>query len=282
MQVKDYFQGKVCIVTGAASGIGFAVSKGLAEVGAVVVLADRNAAALTTAQEKLSGQAGRVFSACTDVTDQEQVRRLIGNTDSEHGRIDLLFNNAGVGATLPIQQASIEHWRRVIDINLWGVIYGVDAALPVMLRQGHGHIVNTASVAGIMPFPYQAIYAASKYAVAGLTECLRLELEPDGIAFSVVCPGDVATPIYGTNLEGEQREVKPPPYAIPADDAARFILEGVANKESMIVFPEHTRQLWRQYCNSPESLQEWLREMASQRRSSIESGQSYFAATKVD
>lgn len=133
-----------------------------------------------------------------DVTKQEQVQQMIQTAASRHGRLDFLFNNAGVGGTLPIEDVTLEHWRRIIDLNLWGVIYGVDAALPIMRRQGGGHIVNTSSVAGLLPIPFQAMYCATKYAVVGLSESLRYEVEDQGIRFSVVCPGNVATAIRGT------------------------------------------------------------------------------------
>jgi NAD(P)-dependent dehydrogenase (short-subunit alcohol dehydrogenase family) len=201
---------------------------------------------------------------------------MVEDAASRHGRLDVLFNNAGIGGTIPISEAKLEHWRRVIDINLWGVIYGIDAALPIMRRQGGGHIVNTASVAGLIPFPYQAIYAASKYGVVGLSECLRFELEDDGIYFSVVCPGAVATRIFGTPILGERVEVKPPEEAIPAVEAAQTILSGVANKEGIIVLPEKIRHLWREYCESPDSVETYLRELARQRRSAYLAKGSYY------
>ena len=237
MQVEEYFWGKGGVVTGAASGIGFALSEALLEAGAVVFMADRDTQTLASAVQQLGRYAGRVHSAQVDVTNQEQVQQVIQDAASRHGRIDFLFNNAGIGGTMPIDRATLEHWRRLIDINLWGVIYGVHAAIPIMRRQGGGHIINTASFAGLMPFPYQAMYCATKYAVVGLSESLRFELADEGVHFSVVCPGDVATRFYGTPIFGERKEVKPPPNAIPAAEAAQIILTGVANKEGIIVRP---------------------------------------------
>jgi len=276
MQLEEYFRGKGCVVTGAASGIGFAVTEALLQVGAVVFMADRDTKTLASAVEQLSTYAERVQSMSVDVSNQEQVQHLVEDAASRHGRLDVLFNNAGIGVTIPIGEVTLEHWRRIIDINLWGVIYGIDAALPIMRRQGGGHIVNTASVAGLIPFPYQALYAASKYGVVGLSECLRFELEDEGIHFSVVCPGDVATRIYGTPILGERVEVKPPPGAIPAEEAAQTILTGVANKEGIIVLPEKARQLWREYCKSPDSLETYLLELARQRRRALLSKGSYY------
>lgn len=276
MSIEEYFRGKGCVVTGAASGIGYAVSESLLNVGATVFMADRDAKTLASSVEQLSEHAGRLHSATVDVTKQDQVQRLIQDAASHHGRLDVLFNNAGIGGTMQILEATLEHWRRVIEINLWGVVYGIHAALPIMRSQGQGHIVNTSSIAGLMPFPYQAIYAATKFAVAGLSECLRFELEEDGILFSVVCPGDVATRIYGTPIIGERREVKPPPNAIPAEEAAQIILAGVANKEGIIAFPEGARRAWREYWASPDGAESFLRNMARDRRRAYEKSGSYY------
>ena len=276
MHVEEQFRGKGCVVTGAASGIGFAVAKALLHAGAAVVLADRDEKTLASAVERLGAHAGRVHSANVDVTSQEQVQRLIQDAASRHGRLDYLFNNAGVGCTMPIGDATLEHWRRLIDVNLWGVIYGVHAAIPVMRRQGGGHVINTSSLAGLMPFPFQALYCATKYAVVGLSESLRFELADEGIHFSVVCPSDVATRIYGTPIIGERREVKPPDNAIPAEEAARIILAGVANGEGIIVLPGSARNLWVQYQTSPETAEKFLMDMATQRRSAFQSTGSYY------
>lgn len=276
MQVEEYFRDKGCVITGAASGIGFAVSEALLQTGAVVFMADRDEKTLASSAEQLSTHAGRVHTFVVDVTRQEQVRQAIENAASLHGRLDFLFNNAGVGGTMPIGEATLEHWRRIIDINLWGVIYGVHAAIPIMRRQGSGHIVNTSSVAGLVPLPFQALYCATKYAVAGLSESLRFELGEEGIHVSVICPGDVATRIYGTPIIGERVEVKPPENAIPAPEAAQMILRGVAEKKGIIVLPETARSGWRQYWGSPEAAEDLLKDMARQRRTAYLTKGSYY------
>jgi NAD(P)-dependent dehydrogenase (short-subunit alcohol dehydrogenase family) len=276
MQVEEYFRGKGCVVTGAASGIGFAVSEALLQAGAVVFMADRDAQTLTSAVEQLSTYAGQVHSMLVDVTNEEQVQHMVEDAAARHGRLDVLFNNAGIGGTLPIEAVTLEHWRRVIDINLWGVIYGIHAALPIMRKQGGGHIVNTASIAGLIPFPFQALYCATKYAVAGISESLRFELEDQGINVSVVCPGNVASRIFGTPILGERVEAKPPDDAIPAADAAKIILEGVAKKQGLIVFSEKYRDMWRQYWRDPEAAESLLREIARQRRSAFQAKGTYY------
>lgn len=276
MQVAEYFCDKGCVVTGAASGIGLAVSEALLQAGAVVFLADQDTKTLAAAAERLSAHAQRVHCVSVDVTNQEQVHRLIHDAASRHGRLDVLFNNAGIGQGFPIGEATLEHWRRIIDVNLWGVIYGLHAALPILRRQGSGHIVNTASIAGLIPFPFQALYCTTKYAIVGLSESLRYELADEGIHVSVVCPGAVATPIWGKPIMGEAREMEPPADAIPAQEAARSILAGVANQEGIIVLPEPSRSFWRQYCQSPEAVESRLLDLARQRRSSFQSkGSAY-------
>lgn len=102
-----------------------------------------------------------------DVTVQEQVENAINNTVAETGRLDLLFNNAGVGGTLQFETATMEDWKNIIDVNLWSVIYGVHTAVPIMLKQGSGHIINTSAIAGLLPPPFQALYSLTKFGVTG-------------------------------------------------------------------------------------------------------------------
>ena len=271
MPVEEYFHNKGCIVTGAASGIGFALTEALLQAGAVVLMADRDTKTLASAVEQLSSYGGRVHSMSVDVTDQNQIQHMVEGAVSRHGRLDILFNNAGIGGTLPFGEVTLEHWRRIIDLNLWGVIYGIHFALPIMRQQGGGHIVTTSSLAGLLPIPFQAIYCTTKYAVVGLSESLRFELQDEGINFSVACPGSVVSRIWGTPVIGERVEQKPPAEAIPAAEAAQTILAGVANQEGIIVLPESATSLWRQYRNAPEAAESILLDMARQRRSSFQS-----------
>jgi len=271
MQVEEYFRDKSCVVTGAASGIGFALTEALLQAGGVVLMADRDTKMLASAVEQFSTYAGRVHSLSVDVTNQEQVRHMVEDAASRNGRLDFLFNNAGIGGTMPFDQVTLEHWRRIIDLNLWGVIYGIHFALPLMRKQEGGHIVTTSSLAGLLPIPFQAIYCTTKYAVVGLSESLRFELQDQGIYFSVACPGSVVSRIWGTPVIGERVEQKPPADAIPATEAAKIILTGVANQEGIIALPESARSLWRQYCGDPEAAESILLDMARQRRSSFQS-----------
>ena len=159
MPTVTRFDGQVAVVTGAASGIGRALSTALARRGATVVLADIDEAGAKAAADELAadpraGAAGAASSAAAlDVTDAGAFGELVDRTVTDHGRIDLLFNNAGVGMAGDVSDMSLVHWDRVIDVNLRGVVHGVAAAYPVMIGQGRGHIVNTASLAGLIPGP---------------------------------------------------------------------------------------------------------------------------------
>ena len=181
-----------------------------------------------------------------DVTVQEQVQRGIEATAEKAGKLDILFNNAGVGGTMPFE-GHLEDWKTIIDTNLWSVIYGVHTAVPIMLKQGFGHIVNTSSIAGIAPPPFQALYSLTKYGVTGLTECLRYEYADRGLYFSTICPANIATPIFNKGIDGQAHgELRIPDDAYPVERAASLILDRVAEHKGIIVVPEHPyTELWQ-------------------------------------
>lgn len=268
MEIDEYFKNKCCLVTGANSGIGYAVSEALLEKGAIVFMAGRNAESLASAVKNLDMYAGKIRILLVDVTKQSEVEKAIQDTVAQQGRIDFLFNNAGIGGTMPTVDATLEHWRSIIDVNLWSVIYGIDAALPVMRRQGGGHIVNTASLAGLIPFPFQSLYCTTKYAVVGMSESMRYEFAEEGIHFSVICPAAVVSRIWKKPILGPvHEEIKPPEDAIPAEEAAQIILKGVANKKGIILVPEQPGGwLWHEYCESSEASENYLLNMAHDRR----------------
>jgi len=236
----DSFEGKVAIVTGGTSGIGYAVSEELLKRGATVWVIGSRQESVDKAQASLSAFHQARFAA-VDVRDNTAVQKMVTDCVREDGRLDYLFNNAGISQKNPYEASTLEDWKEMIDINLWGVIYGINAALPVMKAQKSGHIVNPSSVAALYGTPYQALYVATKSAVLGLTDCLYYEYLPENILFSVVCPGDVATPIFKGRV---------PEGAITAEEAARIILDGVEKKERMIVFPESMRDLVEK-CKDP-------------------------------
>jgi short-subunit dehydrogenase len=266
IKVDEYFKDKCCLVTGANSGIGYAISEALLEKGAIVFMAGRNAESLKSAAKNLDMYARQIRILLVDVTKQSEVEKAVQDTVAQEGRIDFLFNNAGIGGTLPTVDATLEHWHSIIDVNLWSVIYGIDSALPIMRRQGGGHIINMASLAGLIPFPLQALYCATKYAVVGLSESMRYEFAEEGIQFSVICPGDVVSRIWKKSIFGQIiEEAKVPDDAIPAERAARMILEGVADKKGIIVVPEYPVWLWDESHYSSE-LENYLQNLAHDRR----------------
>ncbi|OPX67476.1 MAG: 3-ketoacyl-(acyl-carrier-protein) reductase [Methanoregulaceae archaeon PtaB.Bin056] len=234
------YEGKIAIVTGGTSGIGYAVSEELLKRGATVwVIGSRNES-VEKAKASLAEYKNARFAA-VDVRDNAAVEKMVADCVTKDGRLDYLFNNAGISQKNPYEESTLADWKEMININLWGVIYGVNAALAVMREQKSGHIINTSSVAALYATPYQTLYVATKSAVIGLTDCLYYEYLPKNIFFSVVCPGDVATPIFRGRI---------PEGAVPAEEAARIILEGVAKRERLIVFPEFMREVLEK-CKDP-------------------------------
>jgi NAD(P)-dependent dehydrogenase (short-subunit alcohol dehydrogenase family) len=209
---------RVAIVTGGASGIGLALSAALVRRGDQVVLADIDGDAVTAVAERLNSQGPGTASAVRmDVRDSAAVAAVVTETVQRHGRLDLMVNNAGIGIGGDAEELAVAHWDRVIDVNLRGVVHGVQAAYPVMVRQGDGHIVNTASLAGLLPAPGIAPYSATKWAVVGLSLSLRGEGAAKGVRVSVVCPGGVDTPILDKRTPGD---LPPVPSADNIDSRA--------------------------------------------------------------
>ncbi len=278
MGTADYFEDKICIVTGANSGIGNALSEDLLNRGATVYMAGRNPEKVAKAAEQLAAHQPRVHTLVVDVTKQEQVQKAIEGTAAEAGRLDMLFNNAGIGGTLPYETATLENWKAIIDTNLWSVIYGVHAAVPIMLKQGFGHIVNTSSIAGIIPPPFQALYCLTKYGVTGLTESLRYEYAEKGLNFSTICPANIATSIFQKGIDGKVHDEVPiPDDAYPVDKAASYILDRVAERKGIIIVPEEPfTDMWKGYVLGNEQAEAGLLQMAHDRRVSYETKGTYF------
>ena len=195
------FKPEVSIVTGGASGIGRSIATELVARGSHVVLADLNieladkVAAELSASRAATTSGGSASAAALDVADLEAVRRLVADVVAEHGRLDVMVNNAGVGVGGLTEEFTDQHWDLALRVNLGGVINGVRAAYPVMREQGFGHILNTASLAGLIPAPAMLPYTTSKHAVVGLSTALRAEAAGVGVNVSVLCPGFVDTPL---------------------------------------------------------------------------------------
>ncbi len=250
----DTFEGKVAVITGGAGGIGRALGEELCSSGARVVLSDINAELLSATGEELRAARRPVETAVLDVRDFEAVKGLVEGTVREHGRIDYLFNNAGIVVGGEARDVSIEDWRAVIDTDLYGVVHGVLAAYPIMVKQGSGHIVNTASLAGLIPATGEISYTTAKYGVVGLSHALRVEAADLGVKVSVVCPGFVETPILHTlkvvKLDPERLRAEIP-KTMPVDECAREILHGVERNKATITPTSTAKIVWRLYRYTP-------------------------------
>ncbi len=176
------------IITGASQGIGRATAFLLADRGYNVVLAARQRDRLEAVALDIRARGGKALAIPTDVTDFEQVKALVEKALNVYNKIHILVNNAGICMTAPIAQTSLEDWQKILNVNLWGYIYPIHALLPHFLEQKKGIIVNVGSFGGKMPLPNMTAYCTSKYAVTGLTETLRLELEPKGIRVCGIHP----------------------------------------------------------------------------------------------
>ncbi len=246
------FAGRVAVVTGGASGIGRALATALDHAGARVVIADLDGA---RAEEVARTLGPRAHAEPVDVTDPLAVRRLVEDTVAREGGIDLLFNNAGIAVFADARDTSLDDWNRQIDVNLRGVVHGIAAAYPIMVGQGRGHIINTASAAGLLPVPANIAYAATKHAVVGLSLTLRAEGRHYGVRVSVVCPGLIQTPIVqAAKIVGPTRETilaDPRLRLYSADRLARAVLRGIRRNRALIPFTPEVRLMWALHRLSP-------------------------------
>ncbi|TNE88556.1 MAG: SDR family oxidoreductase [Deltaproteobacteria bacterium] len=227
------FAGHAVFLTGGASGIGRALAVRLVAQGADVVLADWDGPAAAAVAEELGCHAVEV-----DVRDPDAVRRAVAEARALVGPIDLLINNAGVVQCVEAHLADDEDWRRVIDVDLYGVVHGVQAVYPEMVARGRGHIVNIASVAGLFPSAGQVSYTAAKHGVVGLSYALRAEAKRHGVSVTVICPGIVKTamrddlPVRGVSAERLRALL---PAGADVDQVADRILDGVARDRVRVV-----------------------------------------------
>ncbi|MFC2155694.1 SDR family NAD(P)-dependent oxidoreductase [Acidobacteriota bacterium] len=248
------YSGKVAIITGGASGIGRALSEALAGWGCEVVLADLQHELAEEVAGRICAAGGKAAAFKVDVTNFAALAEVVKKTVERAGRLDYMFNNAGIGIAGEVRDFTLEDWNRVIDVNVRGVINGIQAVYPLMLNQGFGHIVNTASMAGLVPIPVLAAYTASKHAVVGLSKTLRIEAVDKGVRVSVLCPGVIRTPILGGGGKYGKILEDIPPEALtrivermkpmPADIFARKALKKVAKNRGIIVVPGWWKIPW--------------------------------------
>ncbi len=231
----------VAMITGGASGIGLALAQLLATRKIHVILADIDQASLEQCQAMFA-QDESVEPMRLDVTDADAVQASVSRIAAVYGGLDYLFNNAGVGGTLDVRNATMAHWRRIVDLNLMGVVHGVQAAYPLMVKQQSGHIVNTSSISGLVPWPGQTLYNTTKYAVVGLSHTLRAEAARFGVKVSVICPGPVQSAIWNKPILGSRAATGIiPADAISAAEAAVIVWRGVQANKATIIFPRQSR-----------------------------------------
>jgi len=246
------FEGAVALVTGGASGIGAALGRELARRGAKAVLADRDAAEAEAQAARIAATGGRAEARVLDVRDAAAVDAAVADVFARHGRLDYLFNNAGIAVGGEAVDLRLEDWREAVEVNLMGVIHGVQAAWPRLAAQGFGHVVNTASMAAFLPTALAAPYGTTKSAVLGLSLALRLEGEPRGLRVSALCPGVIRTAILDGGRHGRLRNFIPAATLaamnerlrpMDADLFARRALDDVARDKDVIVHPRGWRML---------------------------------------
>lgn len=224
MTARDPFRDRVAVITGGAGGIGFALAEAFAARGAKIALADIDETALASRAHTLEARGTEVLCVRADVTKRDSVAALADAVWARFGGAHLVCNNAGIALAGPLLEATPEDWRLTMDINFWGVVHGIDAFAPrLVAQQQGGHILNTASMAGLVGMQWLGIYCASKFAVVGLSEALRRELAAHDIGVSVLCPMIVQTGIVENSLRVRGKEA---PAAAPVSQPPAGAMQG--------------------------------------------------------
>ena len=241
--------GRVVAVTGASSGIGEATALACAEACAAVSLAARRADRIDALAERIRGEGGTALAIETDVSDEAQANAFVTRTNDELGRLDVLVNNAGVMLLGPIEGAPTDEWRRMIDANVYGVLYCTHAALPLMREQGGGHVVNVSSVAGRVARAGSGVYNLTKHGVGAFSEALRQENVEHDIRVTLIEPGAVITELPDHNRPEMQEALRKRFEGVErltADDIARAIVYAIGQPDHVAineVLVRPTRQL---------------------------------------
>lgn len=247
------FDGATAIVTGGASGIGRALAQELAKRGCEVVLADLQIELAEEVASAIHASGGKAKAVKIDVTDFPSMEHLVQETVKHTGRLDYVFNNAGISIRGDVNRLGIEDWNQIVDINLRGVINGIQATYQIMMKQGFGHIINTASMGGLIVDPGNVAYTTTKHAVVGLSKSLRAEAAQMGVRVSVLCPGAVRTPIleggrYGKiliDISPEQiRQLWEKFKPMPPNIFAKKALDSVAKNKAIIIVPSWWKLFW--------------------------------------
>jgi NADP-dependent 3-hydroxy acid dehydrogenase YdfG len=236
--MNNRIKGKVVVITGASSGLGEAAARLLSAEGAKVVLGARRTDRLKSLADEFNGDDRNALAVATDVTDREQVKKLVDKAAKEFGRVDVMINNAGIMPRAPLERLTIDDWDRTIDVNIKGVLYGVAAALPHMIEQKSGQMIFVSSVAGHKIGPDFAVYAATKHAVRALAEGFRQEVKPYNIRTTIISPGAVDTELPDSVTETDVAEKIRQYYsdiAIPSDSFAQAVAFAVNQPDDVDV-----------------------------------------------
>ena len=240
------FADRVVIVTGASSGFGLAASRAFAAAGARVVLAARDTNRLQQAADDLAKNcpAGSTLAVVCDVSKRDQTDELIAKTIARFGRIDILINNAGSGLIAPFESTRLEDATALFETNFFGALNCTQAVLPIMKRQRSGHLVNMASVAGLRGIPNSSIYCASKAALIAFSDALRLEVKPDGIFVTTICPSRTNdTPFVANARKYGPVELYKVPQTLTTAMVVQSLLDAVARRKRTVIIPFHARLL---------------------------------------
>ncbi|KGM41159.1 short-chain dehydrogenase [Aquabacterium sp. NJ1] len=255
--MKD-FKNKVAAITGAASGMGRTLAVELARRGCNLAISDVNDAELVKTAELASQHGVRVTVRKLDVSKRDEVYAWADEVVRDHGKVNLIFNNAGVALTAPVEHMKISDFEWIMGINFWGVVYGTQAFLPHLKASGEGHVINTSSLFGLMAVPTQSAYNASKFGVRGFTEALRMELDMEGACVSATCvhPGGIATNIAnagkvdpvmekltGQSVDAHKRRANKLINVTTAESAALQILQAVENNERRVLVGNDAKKL---------------------------------------
>jgi NAD(P)-dependent dehydrogenase (short-subunit alcohol dehydrogenase family) len=245
--------GKIAFVTGGASGIGAALATKLVDQGAEVWIADRQVGPAKELAQRLVGTGGKAHAIELDVRSYPSFERAVAEAMEQSGRIDYLFNNAGIAVAGEVDSYTLDDWNDVFDVNIRGVVHGIQAVYPIMIRQHSGHIVNTASFAGLVTSTGSVTYAATKHAIVALSNTFGLEAARHGVQVSVLCPGVIRTPMltggkYGRTQTGVSDEELlafwAPSRPMAPERFAERALRAVLRGDVIIVVPAWWKAFW--------------------------------------
>lgn len=251
MQKKN-MNDKVAIVTGGASGIGKEICLYLAERGAKVIIADINYELAKELESLINLNGGDGKAIKIDVSNSVEIEAMISEIYERYSKIDLLINNAGIGINGEFQDMTLDDWKRIFDINFWGVLFGTYYVYPIMMKQGFGQIVNVSSLAGLLPAGLMTSYVASKHSVVGFTLSLRSEAKQYGIKVNALCPGFIETPIHDaspnvSDFLNSDKNKRPKNKYPTAQECVKLMMRGIKKDKAIIISPYKHKVYWWLY-----------------------------------